>query len=116
MKDMTTVEPSEELLIQVQQLMRASTVVGTTELPLAGNLRSALSSILEKEVQQVIVSGATSDGVVKTSLGKYSPPLLVLEYKRAVGEGGCDPMVQASYAVLKYWQDKPVSWPLSTVV
>jgi len=109
MEDMTTVEPSEERFIQVQQLMRKLTGVGTIEQPLAKNLRAALGVILGREVQQVVVSGAVSDGVVKKSLGNCSPPLLVMEYKRGVGEGGCDPMVQASYSVLKYWQDNLVS-------
>ena len=109
MKDMTTVEPSEELLIQVQQLMRTSTGIGSVEPPLAENLRYALGSILNKEVQQVVVSGAIPGGVVLKSFEKFSVPLLAMEHKREIGEGGCDPMAQASYYVLKYWQRERVS-------
>jgi len=89
-KDMTTVEPSKELFIWVQQLMRMSTGIGTIELPLMKNLQAALSFILNREVQQIVVSSAISDD-------------LVMEYKHGVGKGSCDPMVQASYSVLKYW-------------
>ncbi|KAK0477006.1 hypothetical protein IW261DRAFT_1552020 [Armillaria novae-zelandiae] len=33
-------------------------------------------------------------------------PLLVIELKRALGEGGCDPLVQAEYSVLKRWGEE----------
>jgi len=109
MKDMTTVEPSEELLIQVQQLMRTSTGIGTIEPPPAENLRYALSCILGKYMDQVVVSGAVPGGVVLKSFGEFSVPLLAMEHKHEIGEGGCDPMAQASYYVLKYWQRERVS-------
>ena len=109
MDDVATVKPSKQLIIEVQKLMRASTGVGTVELPLAENLRSALTEILGKCVKQVVVDGVIPDGVVKKPIQKYSVPLLVMEYKCGIGEGGCDPMTQASYSLLKYWQEENVS-------
>ncbi|KAF9642685.1 hypothetical protein BDM02DRAFT_3105347 [Thelephora ganbajun] len=55
---------------------------------------------------RAVVSGATPDGTIQKTGRKNSIPLLVMEYKRAVGEGGCDPLTQASYSAWKYWQDK----------
>jgi hypothetical protein len=108
MNDITTTKPSKELIINVQKLMRASTGVGTVELPLAENLRSVLTDILGRPVQQVAVKGVVADGVVGKTSQKCVIPLLVMEYKRGVGEGGCDPMTQASYSTLKYWQGEKV--------
>lgn len=82
--------------------------MGTVELPLAKNLRSALTNILGKPMMQVAVDGVIADGVVEKPIQKYSVPLLVMEYKRGIAEGGCDPMTQASYSLLKYWQDERV--------
>jgi len=109
MRDITTAKPSRELLIKVRGLMRASTGMGTVGLPLAENLRSALAGILGRCVEQVIVSDAIPGGVVLKSFGEFSVPLLAMEHKREIGEGGCDPMTQASYYVLKYWQEERVS-------
>lgn len=109
MKDITAAKPSKELLIKVKGLMRASTGIGTLELPLAKNLRSALGKILGREMKQIVVTGAVSDGVVEKSIQDYSVPLLMMEYKRGVGEGGCDPITQAAYSVLKYWRREPVN-------
>jgi len=92
--------------------MRASTGVGTVEPPLAENLRSALIDILGKYMDRVVVGG-----VVQKSFGNFSVPLLAMEYKREIGEGGCDPMTQASYC-LQVLAGKfcKCNWPLSTVV
>jgi hypothetical protein len=86
-ENITTAEPSKELLNEVQKLMRMSTGVGTVEEPLARDLRSALN---------------------KTGK-KYSILLLVMEYKRAVGEGECDPLTQASHSTRKHWREGSVS-------
>ncbi|KAK0209728.1 hypothetical protein IW262DRAFT_1281283 [Armillaria fumosa] len=39
-------------------------------------------------------------------MGSVLIPLLVIELKRALGEGGCDPLVQAEYSVLKRWSEE----------
>jgi len=108
-EDITTAKPSRELLIKVQGLMRASTGVGTVEPPLAKNLRYALIDILGKCMDRVVVDGAVPGGVALKSFGRFSVPLLAMEYKREIGEGGCDPITQAAYYVLKYWQGELVS-------
>lgn len=109
MKNIATAKPSKELLADVQALMTVSTGVGTVESHLAENPRSALTNILGKYMDQVVVGGAIADGVIRKMGEKTSIPLLVMEYKRAVGEGGCDPLTQASYSTLKHWRSPDVS-------
>jgi len=108
-KNIVTAKPSKELLAEVQGLMAASTGVGTVESCLTGNLRSTLTNILGKYMGQAVVDGAISDDVIQKTGRKCSIPLLVVEYKRAVGERGCDPLTQASYSTLNHWRDPSVS-------
>ena len=108
MKNISTAKPSKELLTEVLGLMTTSTGVGTVESSLATDLRSALTNILGKYMGQAIVSGAIPNDVIQKMGHKCAIPLLVMEYKRAVGEGGCDPLTQASYSALKHWQDASV--------
>ena len=107
-ENVKTVQPNEELLNEVRKLMTISTGVGTVEEPLAEHLRSALTRILGKYMGQAATSGAIADNVIHKTGKNYSIPLLVMEYKRTVGEGGFDPMIQASHSAWKYWRNERV--------
>ncbi|KAK0209775.1 hypothetical protein IW262DRAFT_1281192 [Armillaria fumosa] len=47
--------------------------------------------------------GRSADGTILKDVEKSLIPLIILEIKRALGEGGCDPLTQASYSVLNMW-------------
>jgi hypothetical protein len=52
---------------------------------------------------------AAADGVILKALQNDPALLLMMEYKRAIGEGGCDALVQASHSAWKYWRHERVS-------
>lgn len=107
-KNISTAKPSGELLVEVQGPMTTSTGIGTTEPLLAEPLRAALINILGKYMGQEVVGGAIPNGAIRKPGQKCSIPLLVMEYKRAIGEGGRDSLTQASYSSFKSWQDESV--------
>jgi len=108
-ENITTTKPSKELLVEVQKLMAISTGVGTVETSLAKNLRSALTNILGKYMGQAVVDGAIASGMIQKVGERWAIPLLMMEHKQAVGEGGYDPMTQGSHSALNYWRDNAVS-------
>ena len=85
--------------------MRSSTATGALEEDLAYNLWTALATIFEG---QAVTSRASSDGVIYGLSRGCSIPLVVIEYKRALGDGGCDPLTQASHSAWKIWREKNV--------
>lgn len=107
--NITTTTPSEEVLNEVQKLMTVSTGVGTLEEPLAERLRVALTEILGKHMGQGVTDGGIPDGSIEIMIGKHAIPVLMLEYKRALGEGGCDALTQASHSTWKRWRSNRVS-------
>lgn len=101
-------EPSRDLVKEVHKLMSQSTGVGAAEAFLAENLRQSLSLILGQHMDETATPFAKPDGVI-LARGPYPIPLVVMEYKRALGESGCDPSVQGSYSTRKLWCDNKVS-------
>ena len=108
-ESIATARPDKEFIVNVQKLMTASTGIGTVESTLAEDLRIALTKVLGKYMGQVVVDDAIPDGTILKTEDDIAIPLLVMEYKRAIGEGGCDPMTQASYSALQQWRSPRVS-------
>ena len=66
-------------------------------------LHLRLSQLLDVEVtQQASTGNHAPDGVAYKRLGVHITPLLCLEYKRALCEGGCDPSTQAAYSLREF--------------
>ena len=109
MENIAATRPSKELLVDVQNLMRISTGVGIVEPSLAKSLRSTLTNILGKYTGQAVVGDAIANGIIRKAGKRCSIPLLVIEYERALGGGGCDPMTRGSHSALSDWRDEDVS-------
>lgn len=64
-----------------------------------------LSSILRLNMQASQNADRTMpDGVISVVVGGVRVPLLIAEFKRMLGEGHCDPMVQASLSMQRRWK------------
>ena len=101
--DSPTFEPEEVDRSFASKLMPSLSAIPSSEEIALERLRPLLSSLLNRPVEQVIsVRNRTADGVVLKEVGRYKAPLLTMEYKRAFGEGGCDPSTQASFSVREF--------------
>jgi hypothetical protein len=68
-----------------------------------------LENILGVEVvRRLTIHSRHSDGFVSVTQALTSIPVIIMEYKRSIGEGGCDPLVQGAYSVLNYWAEDKV--------
>ena len=66
-------------------------------------LRPLLDRLLNRCVEMVTPTGeAIPDGMVLKEAGLHATPLLTVVYKRAFGEGGCDPSTQVSFSVREF--------------
>jgi hypothetical protein len=81
--------------------MTRLTGVGGDESDLLDDLREALTEMLGEHLGQI-------NGSVFRTEDDHSIPLLVMEYKRAIGEGGCDALTQASHSAWKCWRENNV--------
>jgi hypothetical protein len=50
------------------------------------------------------------DGVITVDLDDYRIPIVFVEVKREVGEGGCDPSAQVSLSMRRSWIHSSVSY------
>jgi len=65
-------------------------------------LRPLLSQLLGAYLGQTTSTGTRGpDGIVYKCLDTCLAPLLCFEYKRVLGEGGCDPSTRAAYSLLE---------------
>lgn len=76
----------------------------------AASLREHLAKILGTRVEQVVTESRYADGLVSMEGRLNTIPMIVVEYKRSLGDGSCDPLVQASYSTLNYWTDSKVRY------
>jgi hypothetical protein len=105
--NVATAKPDQELLTQVHKFMVESTKVGPEEALLAENLRDFLTKILGRHMPRVTTPGAPDGLIVKVVAG-VPVPLVIMEYKRAIDEGGSDPMLRASHSTWKIWRQTEV--------
>ncbi|KAF9643344.1 hypothetical protein BDM02DRAFT_3104572 [Thelephora ganbajun] len=52
--------------------------------------------------QAVSRKSRVPDGIIFKQTASCNIPLVLLEYKRAIGEGGCDPFLQAAYSLREF--------------
>lgn len=74
----------------------------------AANLRGLFAEILNRPMKQVVTESRYTDGLVSLDGEFGTIPTVIFEYKCSLGDGGCDPLVQASYSTLNYWSDTKV--------
>lgn len=98
-----TFTPDIATIAAVSELMTQTMVLQKSELDASQILRALVTDILGKDVAQVASRGSRMpDGLVSKRVGHCRIPLVCVEYKRALGEGGCDPSVQAAYSIREF--------------
>jgi hypothetical protein len=107
------VQPTPDDLKKVQELMDYAAEVGRVEEGNGGyneGLRGRLRRILQLDVHVEPNLDATSaDGVITLQVGDARIAFLILELKRELGEGGCDPSLQAGLSMKRSWINPSVS-------
>lgn len=97
---------SDDLIRCTQRLMATVSAVHEGEAAMKAEMRAALEAIFERVLFSISNSDQTSlDGLI---LSAEERAMLIAEFKREVGEGGCDPTIQASLSVLRYLAQREV--------
>jgi len=101
------VQPTPDDLKKIQELMYYAAEVGRVEEGKDGyneGLHERLRHILQDDVHVEPNLDATSaDGVITLQVGDAHIAFLILELKRELGEGGCDPSLQAGLSMKRSW-------------
>ena len=87
-------EPDEEVALEVSRLMSYSSEVHTYEDANFSELRRILAGLSG--------GNATPDDIMIKRKGSCDIPLVLLEYRRSIGKGGCDPSIQAAYSLREF--------------
>lgn len=96
-------KPDKTTVKSVLDLMYLSSEIHPTEDNALTRLRGLLADLLGGYVSQEISDGSCNpDGLISRRYPNASIPLFVLEYKRSLGEGGCDPSIQAAYSLQRF--------------
>ena len=99
--------PHPEVLKSVSHFMDKATSV-IPEYAKNTDLRELLSNILNIPlVQELVKEGRSADTVYHVRVENTLVPVLVVENKRSIGEGGCDTLIQAEYSCINMWTLKP---------
>jgi len=89
-------------------LVRSSAIYSKEESRVA-----ALSPILQELVNKPIMvvkleDGTSNDGVGVVAIGPHLGLVLLCEWKGEIGDGGCDPSVQAGFGFTRWWSQSKV--------
>jgi hypothetical protein len=107
-------QPTVDDIKDVQELMYFASEVGRKEEGQGGfneGLRKRLRRILQAEVHvEPNDDGTEADGVITLQIGDDRIKFLILELKREVGEGGCDPTTQAGLSMKRSWIEPSVGY------
>jgi len=96
-------KPDEVVVAHVLRLMTHSSQIHPYEDGALVQLRLILTDLLEGYMSQAISEKkCTPDGVVLKRAQMCEIPLILFEYKRSIGEGGCDPSVQAACSLRRF--------------
>ena len=103
------IKPDDDIVDHVLRLMSRSSQLFASEDAVLSQLRLLFTDLLKHPVSQAI-SGTSRNpnGIVFGRGEKHEIPMLLFEYKRSMGEGGCDPSVQAAYSLLDFLQKDDV--------
>ena len=100
------VQPTDEDLKNVQELMHYLSKIFQSETEYAQGLRQRLYKILQANTLPTENPDATQpDGSITLCIGDTRIVTLILEVKRDFGEGDCDPTNQASFSMKRSWID-----------
>jgi hypothetical protein len=103
-------EPDQELIALVLRLLPIASQIHLNEDDALRPLRPILSGLLGGYMSKTMSEGrANPDGIILKQEPTRQIPLVLLEYKRSLGEGGCDPSVQAALSLLKFLYQDEVS-------
>lgn len=107
------IQPTIEDLENVQDLMDHGSQVGLKEEGTRGynqQVRKRLRKILKADLhEEPNPDGTRPDGVVTLQRDDARIAYLILELKRELGDGGCDPTTQAGLSMKRSWIDSDVS-------
>lgn len=107
------VQPTNEDLINVQEFMHAASTIYTNESDRAQQYRTLLPKILQATVhQEPNDDGTRADGVHMVDLEGVRIPLLIMVLQPELGEGGCDPSIQAGIFMRQSWIQNNVNLAL----
>ncbi len=97
-------EPSSEMVAEVSLFMQTAAKIIINENKVNEDRRTQLTKMFKRPFDQIQRQGGESaDGVVLAQVGapETRVNLVVFEYKRTIGEGGCDPLTQAEHSARK---------------
>ena len=107
-------QPTVDDIKDVQELMYFASEVGRMEEGQHGlneGLRKRLRRILQAGVHvEPNNDGTKADGVITLQIGDERIVFLILELKRELGEGGCDPTTQAGLSLKRSWIEHTVGY------
>ena len=107
-------QPTVDDIKNVQELMYFASEVGRKEegkFGLNQGLRKRLRRILQAEVHVEPNDDETkADGVITLQIGDARIAYLILELKRELGEGGCDPTTQVGLSMKRSWIEPSVGY------
>lgn len=95
-------EPDEASLSFASALLPTASEIRSSEEAALSKLRPLLSKLLDRVVGTVAAGKRIPDGMTLKTIAGHWTPLITLEYKRAFGEGGCDPSTQAAFSVRNF--------------
>lgn len=111
------IQPTNQDLKHVRELFSYAAMVGNAEVPRNAEIRTRLTRILELPVHEEPNTDRTcADGVHMIKVGDVRIPLLIMELKRELGEGGCDPSTQVGITMRRSWIQGDVSLFMSLLV
>ncbi len=104
-------QPPAEIITTTQKFMYANTVIPTNEAEgnerLLQDFRDILDMVVISEKNQ---DNTSPDGMVMCPTAKGTCcPVLIVERKHMLGDGGCDPSIQAGYSTRRAWLQDTVS-------
>ena len=99
----STFKPDEDVLSATSKLISITTEISSSEREAADKLSQLLNVIMGRLFVKVeSVGGRIPDDLVYKELEQFLIPLICFEYKRAFGEGGCDPLTQAEFSLREF--------------
>ncbi|XP_006459609.1 hypothetical protein AGABI2DRAFT_191518 [Agaricus bisporus var. bisporus H97] len=94
--------PDPDFLLSVRDFMHGACKVSSDELDLNHELRRHLKKLLQWHMPMESNKKDTrSDGVIMFSNPDVRTPMVIAEFKRSLGEGGCDASIQAGNSMRK---------------
>jgi len=104
-------QPTAKDLRDVYEFMWFLSEVGRSENKLGEGLRARLTNILGFTIhEETIFHRTRPDGVITVQIGNTRILTLIIELKRELGEGGCDPSIQVSLTMRRSWIDSDVGY------